>query len=609
MQGTPSRSAGETALAGGPPVHRTERRLLLGLVAVASTLLVAAILSLAATWRTVTTARSAAETLDVLSQLHRTVLEVLYAESGTRVYVLTGDEEFLSAFDGAEGRATRCLDRLATLLAEGPRTERLVRLRADVARRFDLLRYRVATRRERGFDPPRDLPSLQEGRRITEEIRAEVQALEWEAGATFEAQRARAESATWNSIGAFSLLTAAVVGTLVAAFVHVRSTLRARAAAVAAVRRLNERLRSQAARMNAVAEERDRVFTLSRDLVAVSGTDGYFRRLNPSWERTLGWKVADLLRRPYVEFVHPDDRDATLRAARGLAEGSEVVDFENRYRAADGSWRRLSWNARLERPGGDTVYAVARDVTERRLMEEDLRRAKESAEEANRELEAFSYSVSHDLRAPLRSIHGFTQAILEDSGGSLPPQVETHFRRVQAASARMGTLIDDLLRLARIGRAEMAFRPVDLGAMAREVFEELRAADPSREGDLVLQEGLKGEGDPVLVRAVLENLLGNAWKFTARTPRAVVEVGRADVNGTPTFFVRDNGAGFDPAYAQRLFGVFQRLHSQSEFPGTGIGLATVARVVHRHGGRVWAEGSPGKGATVWFTLPRREGTA
>jgi signal transduction histidine kinase len=225
-------------------------------------------------------------------------------------------------------------------------------------------------------------------------------------------------------------------------------------------------------------------------------------------------------------------------------------------------------------------------------------------EAANRELEAFSYSVSHDLRAPLRAIDGFSKALLREYGPRLDEQGRQYLERVGAGIQRMATLIHDLLGLARISRQELVRQRVSLSEIAGRVAAELSTRTPVRQVALHVAEGLSAEADPHLLTIVLENLIGNAWKFTAKREDAVVEVGKR-VDGTKTaFYVRDNGAGFDMAYADKLFGAFQRLHSQEDFEGTGIGLATVQRIVKRHGGRIWAEGEVGKGATFYFTLER-----
>ncbi|HVH43756.1 MAG TPA: response regulator [Labilithrix sp.] len=221
---------------------------------------------------------------------------------------------------------------------------------------------------------------------------------------------------------------------------------------------------------------------------------------------------------------------------------------------------------------------------------------------ANAELEAFSYSVSHDLRAPLRAIEGFTRALVEDQGHLLEDIGRKHLDRVHGATDRMSQLIDDLLQLSRVTRSELRRQPVDLTALARTVLSEMTSRNLARPVDLDVQEGLQVSADPGLLRAVLENLLGNAWKFSSKRERTMIRVGRIDVDGVATYFVRDNGVGFDMAMADKLFRPFQRLHSSRDFEGTGIGLATVRRIVSRHGGRAWAEASPDEGTTIYFTL-------
>ena len=235
-------------------------------------------------------------------------------------------------------------------------------------------------------------------------------------------------------------------------------------------------------------------------------------------------------------------------------------------------------------------------------LEQRIRERTAQLETANRELEAFSYSVSHDLRAPLRGIDGWTLAFLEDYAHRLDDQGSMYLERVRTETQHMGQLIDDMLSLSRVVRAEMQREPVDLTALARAIAGRLRETAPERLVDFVIQEGLIAEGDPQLLEIALSNLLDNAWKFTGKRPRGLIEFSRMQLEGQPVFLVRDNGTGFDMTYAPKLFGAFQRLHKASEFPGTGIGLATVQRIVHRHGGRVWAEAAVDQGATFYFTL-------
>jgi light-regulated signal transduction histidine kinase (bacteriophytochrome) len=225
--------------------------------------------------------------------------------------------------------------------------------------------------------------------------------------------------------------------------------------------------------------------------------------------------------------------------------------------------------------------------------------------EANRELESFSYYVSHDLRAPLRAIDGFSQALVEDFGHRMDETSLGHVRRVRLASQRMGQLIDDLMNLSRTSRAELHRRPINLSSLAETVFGQLKAAYPERNVVVTVAPGLAALADESLTRVLLENLLGNAWKYTSKSERAHIEVGAGP--GPGVFFVRDDGVGFDPAYAHKLFGPFQRLHGSDEFEGTGIGLATVQRIVRRHGGRAWGEAELGRGATFYFSLEPERG--
>jgi light-regulated signal transduction histidine kinase (bacteriophytochrome) len=245
----------------------------------------------------------------------------------------------------------------------------------------------------------------------------------------------------------------------------------------------------------------------------------------------------------------------------------------------------------------DTELRQAQEELENRV---EARTAELTA--ANKELEAFSYSVSHDLRAPLRSIDGFSQAVLEDYGEKLDASGADYLRRIRFAAQRMSGLIDDMLTLARVTRSAVHREIVDFSTLAKSVAEDLQHGDPKRQVEFAIKDGLVVEADVRLLRVVLENLIGNAWKYTSRHDAAHIELGSPRDNGHRVYFVRDDGAGFDPQYASRLFGAFQRLHASTEFPGTGIGLATVQRIVHKHGGRIWAESAVEKGATFYFTL-------
>jgi|TARA_B100000315_G_scaffold234265_1_gene248132 light-regulated signal transduction histidine kinase (bacteriophytochrome) len=255
------------------------------------------------------------------------------------------------------------------------------------------------------------------------------------------------------------------------------------------------------------------------------------------------------------------------------------------------------------------IWAAAILLLKYAQAAEDIRRLNAELEQrvveldaVNQELEAFAYSVSHDLRGPLRSMDGFSYALLEDYGDQLDAEGKDYLQRVRAGSQRMAQLIDDLLKLSRVTRGELERRTIDLSEMAQTVAAELRESAPEHRVSLDIAPGVTAEGDARMIRIVFENLLGNAWKFTGKNPRAKIEFGVTNHDGAPAYFVRDDGAGFDMAYAGNLFQPFQRLHSGAEFGGTGIGLATVARVIHRHGGNVWAESAVEHGTTIYFTI-------
>ena len=365
----------------------------------------------------------------------------------------------------------------------------------------------------------------------------------------------------------------------------------------------------------------------------IIGFDWRYRYLNDMADRHNRRHKTELLGRTVMETWPGIENTHVFAMERRCMEERRAFRLENEFVFPDGT---KGWFDLNIQPVPEGIFILSIDITERKRAEEEIRQlnadlerrvAERTAEleTANKELEAFSYSVSHDLRAPLRAMDGFSQALLEDCADKLDVRGRDYLGRVRTAAERMAQLIDDLLQLSRVTRAELRRQRVDLSALARLVAEDLRKSQPGRAVEFDIADGLTAEGDGRLLRVVLENLLGNAWKFTARQPHARIEFGAgADgAGGDPKtnpespaghsafyaphsaiFQVRDDGAGFDMEYAGKLFGAFQRLHSATEFPGTGIGLASVQRIIHRHGGRVWAEGAVGRGATFYFTLPR-----
>ncbi len=388
--------------------------------------------------------------------------------------------------------------------------------------------------------------------------------------------------------------------------------------ATAAIRDLTDRKRIEAALRR--SEERYHAMVESIVDYAIIGLDsqGCVRTWNKGAERIKGYRAEEILGQ-HVSIFYPEAERAAELPRMLLEEASRAGRVEH------AGWRVRKGGSRFRgnvvitalRDGAGTVLGfskVTRDITAQKHAEEaiaqlnrDLQRRQVQMEAANKELEAFAYSVSHDLRAPLRSIDGFSLALLEDYAGKLDAGGQEHLHRVREATQRMAALIDDLLELSRVTRSDMTMERVDVSALAHSVVAGLQQAHPARRVEVAIAPGLAAMADARLLRIVFENLLGNAWKFTGHRAVATIEVGVLQANGPPAFFVRDNGAGFDMAYAGKLFGAFQRLHASQEFPGTGIGLATVQRIIHRHGGRISAEGAVDQGATFSFTLESPQG--
>jgi PAS domain S-box-containing protein len=330
-------------------------------------------------------------------------------------------------------------------------------------------------------------------------------------------------------------------------------------------------------------------------------------------DELIGQKVKNIIPQGFAERLIADaQRSAEEAQAQRIGTGLELTG--KRRNGSDFPIEIML--SPLESADGLLVTAAIRDITARKKAEaqllhkvEELNRSNADMAEmvnraaaANQELEAFAYSVSHDLRAPLRSLDGFSQVLLEDYADKLDADGRDSLHRIRAASQRMGLLIDDMLSLSQVTRREVVSARVDLSGIAAEIMAELRLRQPRRQVEFINAPGLVVNSDPDLMRIVLANLLGNAWKFTGRRAQARIEFGAADHQGRPAYFIRDDGVGFDMAYAGKLFGAFQRMHSIRDFEGTGIGLATVQRVIHRLGGQVSAEAALDRGATFFFSL-------
>jgi len=429
------------------------------------------------------------------------------------------------------------------------------------------------------------------------------------------------------------LLLSALAGTAV--FLAQRAWSRTRAAET-----LRRAVEKEAAVRRQAEEELNQFFALSLEMLCICDLDGVVTRVNPAFERILGFAAVELVDEPLLNLVHPDDRDRTGASIEELRSGIPVASVENRYLTRDGSYRWLQW-AWAPAPDRPLFYGNARDVTERKNSQEALHRVREELEErvrertaaleqtnralaqrkaevlklnqqlekrlrelsvSNQELEAFTYSVSHDLRAPLRHIDGFSKILLDEYEAPLPEPARLLLQRVRQSTQRMGRMVDELLELSRTSRREPEKRLTGLRSVLDEVIADLSPDIGERDVEWRIAELPFADCDPALTRQVFVNLLSNALKFTRTRARAVIEVGQIQTEAGLALFVRDNGVGFSMKYADKLFGAFQRLHRQEDFEGTGVGLATVQRIVRKHGGRIWAEAALDHGATFYFTL-------
>ncbi len=570
--------------------------------------------------------------------------DAINAETGVRGYAATRDPLFLAPYNqtlrrfGAERRALTSAAR-----AEGDSTHQR---RVDATSRqalSELARLRSAI--ARGVPLPALAPALKGQKATMDRLRRQVTVLASGPTAELIPQRARVtrlETAT--EILDVAGLVLGIIAGLAGVALFTSGISRRVTAAAANADRLGEGLPLEPVEKSADdlgrlgssivhaggliagrAAERDRpqlallgaIVDSSDDAIVSSGVDGQIMSWNPSAERIYGYPageavgkdatlvIDDELRRDEAEILR------TFVAGQGGNGGYGSKHHETVQRRKDGTTFPAAVMLSTIRDDDGTLIgtsAISRDVSEQHRAQAELRSRMDDLERANQNLETFTYSVSHDLRAPLRSLAGFSTALQEDCGDQLGEDGREYTERIQGASGRMAELIEDLLHLSRLWRTELAdIQAVDLSAEVARIADDLRRSAPDRHVHFAIQEAVEVPADRVLIRSVLENLVGNAWKFTSRQDDATIEFGTIPADDVAVCcYVRDNGSGFDPAYAEKLFAPFERLHSAGEFPGTGVGLASVRQIVERHDGRVWAEGAVGKGATFYFTLNAKE---
>jgi PAS domain S-box-containing protein len=678
--------------------------------------------------RLTSTADRVEHTHIVIERLGATLSDLQDVETGVRGYVITGDTAFLAPYDGSVIDVQSRIAELRALTSDNPHEQqRLDVLESLATQRISIAVRNISLRREQGFEPARASVASGEGKAVMDQFRAVMAVMiDEERGLLAErsARNDRTVTAMYVVVAASILLAVSIVAL---AALSISRQIRARQRAVA---------------------DLDRFFAVSPDMLATADFNGYFTRLNPMWSDTLGWTVGELLHEPYINFVHPDDRDATLAAAvRQTGEGKPVISFNNRYRCKDGSYRWLQWSSA---PSRDRLFASARDITpiretetalrdsgaryrsvidnmaegvividqrgrvesfngaaerifayqasevigqdvnvlmpepyhsehdqylrnyvnggpkkvigitreaegrrkdgerfpmdlaiseivlgdqrafvgivrdisDRKRAETALRDLNETLEQQvaertavaeqrteqlvqiNGELEAFTYSVSHDLKEPLRTLEAFSQFLLEDYADKLDAVGKDHLTRLAQASARMKHLIEDLLAISRAGRKAEPAEPVAVERLIAAIVQGMRITLHERGAAVDVASDLpKVLADPRRIEQIFGNLIANGIKFN-RSPTPRVEIGTfVDDGGDTVFFVRDNGIGIEPQYYEKIFGVFQRLHRREEFEGTGAGLAIVKRAVEALGGRIWVESIPGEGSAFMFTLP------
>jgi len=518
------------------------------------------------------------------------------ADSRQRGYLLTGEERLLVRYREIVSGERSAEQRLAALTSNSPAQRvRLAKLDALIDARLAQLENGISARRTAGMQAAIEVVRAGEGARIMSDIRSLLGAVEGEEHRLLMERTHAAAAEADRTRGALAVGAALLVLLLIFAGLLVERDVGKLQASARALRR-----------------QTDLLDKAPGPIVAwqLGGAIEYWNR---GAEELYGFSRGQAIGRSHDELLHPIN-PLGFSAIQTILERHGEWSGELAYLIGG---REIVVESRMtlitEPDGRKTVLKMNRDITEEKRAQREIRELNRELEQrvkqrtaqleaSNQEFEAFAYSVSHDLRAPLRGIDGWSLALLEDYGHTLEPTAQGFLNRVRSETQRMGRLIDDLLELSRLTRVTLRYHRVNLSALARVIAGRLKEAEPGRELDISIQEGLFTGGDPRLLEIALTNLLTNAVKFTG--PRAVarIEFGQGDSERGPAFFVRDNGVGFDMAYADMLFGAFQRLHKPAEFPGSGVGLATVQRVVRRHAGQVWADAKPDGGATFYFTI-------
>jgi PAS domain S-box-containing protein len=575
---------------------------------------------------------------EVISQTQLILQILVDAETGMRGYIITGDRRFTAPYQRSVAELPEQLNRLEELVADNPKQlKQAHHITAEAAEKLFFIKQNEQLV-DAGFqqDAIAQVKSG-EGRRLIDAARQQI-TLFLEEEERLDSQRQLALEASWqqfNWLLTGGMLIASLLMLLLAFFfsrgiTQRLLTLTGNAQALAdgrelalplegedEIAHLDQTFHHMAGALALAAQKERALVENASDIICSLDGEGKFVNMNPASLKLWGYQPEEIIGQHYSQFVVVEDLGKSAAAESRVQLGHDLTDFENRFVHRDGTEVWMTWSVTWSE-SQRLMFCVARDITARKraeaLAEQHKRALEETAAELttiNKELEAFSYSVSHDLRAPLRHIDGFASMLQKSAGPALDEKGRHYLNIISAAARQMGQLIDDLLAFSRIGRAEMSTTTISLEELFRQVQAELQSEQNGRKVNWQINPLPQVQADPSMLRLVIVNLLSNALKYTRNCPQAHIEIG--SLNEQPdqaNIFVRDNGAGFDMKYVEKLFGVFQRLHSVSEFEGTGIGLANVRRIIHRHGGKTWAEGKVNQGATFYFSLPlAKRGTA
>ncbi len=552
-----------------------------------------------------------AHTHQVVENLNDLLTAVTDAESGLRGFLLSGRAAYLAPFEDASVTADRIIMRLGNLLADNAaQQQRLAKARVLIEQKFNLMKHLITLRRDEGFAPALAVFFQGDGLELMGSLRTDIGAMLAEEHTLLQGRAAYSRSISaaarrtvliGSGVGSVVIIVAAIfIGRVIGALR--RALTRATASA------------NEAAGQVALRETADRklmaLLNSARDAIVVIDREGIIAMVNPKTEEMFGYTSGELLGQKLEILIprrfaanHPALRSEYFKSPRLRAMGAGLELYGLRKDGAEFAVE-ISLSP-LPSAEGMLVSSVIRDVTETKRAAEELQRSRANLEVVVKELETIPYTISHDLRAPLRAIDGYSRILLDEYAEAIPPAAREYLDKMHGNARHMGALIDDLLEFSRLTRQELRKQPVDPAAIARAALDEVRSDGNGTKPAVGIAELPLCQADPTMLKRVFANLLDNALKYTRKRSDPVIEVGSFPADaGEQGYFVRDNGAGFDMRYAGKLFGIFQRLHRAEEYEGTGVGLAIAQRVVHRHGGRIWAQAETDKGATFYFTLPR-----